>query len=517
MVTPDSRWRSAREQWRASEPGKKAEPALPRWARAADLVSLALVIIGITVSASGGFRLRLGDWRFALTSFSRPLLLAALVAGVRHLLVREQPIYAHVLQQAQRWMKSVALRTAAAVFVGSRPAILGAGLLAVLMFGYAPNAPPWRYSDNELFNLPLRWDAGWYLQIAENGYDYIPEAGADAQQNIVFFPAYPMVTRAVAMLLGHHQPAFVAAGMIVSLTAFLFALAYLYAFARDELGEERAPIALWLIAAYPFALFFGAIYTESLFMLAALGAFHHFRRREFVRAGWWGLALGLTRPNGALLSVPLMLLALEPWLPQALAGGRAALSWRAGCSEAPASRSEARAFQLSDRLIAAAPACAAASMSAVGVLLYSAYIWRLTGHPFAWASGHAAWGRHYTSLTQLFETRAGEISHAGLYAYVARSPYDLINVLGAVFVLAAVWPVWRRFGIAFAVFILINILPPLSTGGFLSAGRLSSVLFPAFVWLAGAIPPRQRTAWIVSFAMLQALNAALFYTWRPLF
>jgi hypothetical protein len=84
-------------------------------------------------------------------------------------------------------------------------------------------------------------------------------------------------------------------------------------------------------------------------------------------------------------------------------------------------------------------------------------------------------------------------------------------------VLAAVWPVWRRFGIAYAVFILINIVPPLTTGGFLSAGRFSSVLFPAFVSLAAAITPRQRTAWIVSFAVLQAMCAALFYTWRPLF
>ncbi len=500
MASRDDRRPSARDLWAVVESGQGAEPALPRWARVADLISLALLVIGLTVSVSGGFRLRIGDWRFALTSFSRPFLLAALVAGIRHLLVPQQPMYAHVLRQAQRWMKSVALRTATSVFVGSRPAILGAGLLAVLMFGYAPNAPPWRYSDNELFNLPLRWDAGWYLKIAENGYDYIPEAGAEAQQNIVFFPAYPLVTRVVALLLGNHKPAYVAAGMVVSLTAFLFALAYLYAFARDELGEEQAPVAVWLMAAYPFALFFGAIYTESLFLLAALGAFHHFRRREFVRAGVWGLAIGLTRPNGALLSVPLMLLALAPWLPQALAGGRAVMS-------APGAR----------RLRNVVPACAAAVASGVGMLLYSAYIWRLTGNPFAWASGHAAWGRHYTSLTQLVATRAGEISHRGLYAYVARSPYDLINVLGAVFVLAAVWPVWRRFGIAFAVFILINILPPLATGGFLSAGRLSSVLFPAFVWLAGAIPPRQRTAWIVSFAMLQALNAALFYTWRPLF
>jgi hypothetical protein len=498
MATPDLRWRQTRDQWRVVE--SATATALPRWARAADVVSIVLVLVGVTVSATGGFRVRFGDWRFALTSLSRPLILALLVAGVRHLLVREQPIYAHVLGQARRCARSPALRTAGAVFAGSRPAIVLAGLLAVLMFGYPPGAPPWRDYDNELMNLPLRWDAGWYLQIAENGYRYSPEAGAEAQQNIVFFPAYPMVTRAVALLLGNQKTAFVAAGTIVSLAAFLFALAYLYAFARDEIGDEGAAAALWLIAAYPFALFFGAIYTESLYLLAALGAFHHFRRREFTRAACWGLVIGLTRPNGGLLSVPLALLAAGPWLPSAIAGGRDAARSRG-----------------TRRLAGLAPACAAAVTGTLGTLLYSIFIWGMTGNPIAWASGHAAWGRHYTSLTTLVATRASFIGHAGLYEYVARSPYDLLNVLGALFVLAAVWPVWRRFGIAYAVFILINILPPLTTGGFLSAGRISSVLFPAFVWLAAAVPARQRPAWIVSFAMLQALCAALFYTWRPLF
>jgi hypothetical protein len=500
-----------RARWTVIQADRAVEPALPWWARAADLVAIALVIVGVTVSASGGFRLRFGDWRFALTSLYRPLLLAALVAGARHLLVRDPPIYLPAFRQAQRWARSAALRTAASVFAGSRPAIVAAGLLAVLMFGYPPGAPPWRDYDNELLNLPLRWDAGWYLQIAENGYSYIPEAGAAAQQNIVFFPACPMVTRVVGLLLGNQKTAYVAAGTVVSLAAFLFALAYLYAFARDEIGDERAPAALWLLAAYPFALFFGAIYTESLYLLAALGAFHHFRRREFVRAGIWGLIIGLTRPNGGLLTLPLALLALSPWLPPAIAGGRPADDQpgaRAGL------RSGARAFQVSDRMT---PALAAAAMCAVGTLLYSTFIWGMTGNPIAWASGHAAWGRHYTSLAHLVATRYTVIGDAGLYQYVARSPYDLLNVLGAAFVLAAVWPVWRRFGIAFAAFILVNMLPPLTTGGFLSAGRLSAVLFPAFVWLAAAVPPRQRTAWIVSFAMLQALCAALFYTWRPLF
>ena len=500
MPTRDPRGRSSHDQWAVIESAGPATPRVPRWASAVDVASLALLVIGLTVLASGGFRVRFGDWRFALTSPWRPWLLAAALAGVRHVLVRDQPIYTQVWHHARRWARSVALREAAAVLVGSRPALFFVGLLAVLMIGYPPGAPPWRDYDTELLNLPLRWDTGWYLQIAQSGYSYIPAAGAAAQQNIVFFPAYPIVTRIAALLLGNYQFSYVAAGTLVSLVAFLFALAYLYAFARDEIGEERAPAALWLIAAYPFALFFGAIYTESLYLLAALGAFHHLRRREFVRAGLWGLVVGLTRPNGALLTIPLALLAVTPWLPSVLAGGRAGES-----TPGPRRRHDL------------APACAAAAACALGTLLYSIFIYDMTGNPIAWASGHAAWGRHYASVTQLVSTRVNFIGHEGLYEYVAQSPYDLLNVLGAAFVLAAVWPVWRRFGIAYAVLIAINMLPPLTTGGFLSAGRLSSVQFPAFVWLAAAVPPRQRTAWIVGFAILQALCAALFYTWRPLF
>ena len=82
---------------------------------------------------------------------------------------------------------------------------------------------------------------------------------------------------------------------------------------------------------------------------------------------------------------------------------------------------------------------------------------------------------------------------------------------------ATAWPVARRLGLAYSVFILINILPPLAMGGLLSAGRFSSVLFPSFLWFAGVVPPQQRSGWIATFAAVQALNAALFYTWRPLF
>ena len=75
------------------------------------------------------------------------------------------------------------------------------GYLAVFMIGYANGRAPLRHFTNELLNLPVRWDAGWYLGIALNGYDYDANARPTAQQNVAFFPAYPMAMRAVTAWL----------------------------------------------------------------------------------------------------------------------------------------------------------------------------------------------------------------------------------------------------------------------------------------------------------------------------
>ena len=58
----------------------------------------------------------------------------------------------------------------------------------------------------------------------------------------------------------------------------------------------------------------------------------------------------------------------------------------------------------------------------------------------------------------------------------------------------------RRLALAYAVFLLVNILPPLATGGLIPAGRPSSVVFRVFIWMAQAILPRYRGGWIATFA-----------------
>jgi len=308
----------------------------------------------------------------------------------------------------------------------------------------------------------------------------------------------PLLMRIAGRVFGGTAPGFLLGGTLVVLLALGVAFVYLFRLARSMLGDEdQAKYAVWLLATYPFAVFFSAVYTESIFLVGALGAFYHFRRGEFGYAAAWGLLVGLTRPNGCFLSIPLALLAVTPWLP----------AWLAGDATRPA---EGRA----PRLI---PALAAAAMPGVGVLLYSAFIWSLTGNPLEWAAGHVAWGRSYQGLSILVTERYEYLSDEGLYAYTSRLTTDLLQALGPIFVLAATWGVARCLGVAYAAFVLVNILPPLAAGGLLSAGRFSAVLFPAFIWFASVVPARHRSAWIVAFMAVQAFNAALFYTWRQMY
>ncbi len=65
--------------------------------------------------------------------------------------------------------------------------------------------------------------------------------------------------------------------------------------------------------------------------------------------------------------------------------------------------------------------------------------------------------------------------------------------------------------------VAVNLFPPLIVGGMMSIGRMTSVMFPVFLWLGSVVRPSRLPAWTAAFAVLQGLVAVLFYTWRPAF
>jgi len=165
---------------------------------------------------------------------------------------------------------------AGAAVIGTRLPVLLIGALAVILVGTVP--PPvaealWRVSPHELTNALARWDTAFYYSIATSGYSWDP--AVFQHENIVFFPLYPLLMRWGGTLLGGRT---LLAGLLVSLIAFAGAIAILYRLAVLEMGEAHAGPAILFLATFPFALFYSAVYTESLFLLLTVGAFYGMRR-----------------------------------------------------------------------------------------------------------------------------------------------------------------------------------------------------------------------------------------------
>ncbi len=462
-------------------------------ASAADLATALGILAAVVLACTGSYRDVIAGTIVSI-GWEHAAFAAAAVAAIRHA-ARPRPT---IFASAKRWQAAVVRRPSIAdamlAFWLTRPAVVAVGLLATVTLGLAAGAPAFT-SRNPLGALPARWDAQWYAGIASDGYQW--RHSFDKQQNLAFFPAYPLLVRAAGFATGAFRTGvpperrlarLTWCGLAISLASFFWAAWYFARLAREMLDPARARTALLLLSAYPFAVFFSAAYTESLFLLAALGTWFHFRRGDSLRASAWGLLAGLTRPNGCFLSIPLGLLAV---------GMRDARGAPAGQPRRP----------VLVRL-------AVAAMPGIGMLAFTAYLQHVTGIWFAWSKTHAAWGRVLgAGSTGAMFTGLGP---QGLIAYAVDRPYDLLNALGLIAALALLRPVWR-LSPAWAVFVIVSVAVPFSAGGVLSIGRLTSTLFPMFLACAAVLPAALAPALVALLAMLQGLVAVLFYTWRGIY
>jgi len=471
-------------------------PRLPSWVRIFDALAVAAFIVTLAVVLFGGFATHIGFVHLSARSPLRLVFLTFALVAVRHAAFPSPPLHGRAIA----WARLLRDDPAAAVITTawfSRVAVLVAGYFAVLAIGMNATDVGFRLSADPVMNLPARFDAGWYGEIAMDGYHF--QGRWDRQQNVAFFPAYPFALRVVGYLVGGFEGGVprerrlartLWGGAILSILMFLWGASYMARLARDTIGEAHAADAVTLLAAYPFAIFFSLPYTESLFLLAAVAAFYHFRRHEWVRAAAWGALVGLTRPNGCFLSIALACLIVEEM-------------WR------NRTRTTSTNYHIAvSVLVASAPG--------LGMLAYSAFVHNLTGSWFGWARLHEAWGRSFEGFAPLARGLA-RIQDEGLARALMLVPYDTLNALALLFALVMVWPVLRRLGVGAAVFVVVNVVPPLLAGGVLSMGRLTSTLFPVFLALAAILPRRFVLPFVTAFALGQGLVAAVFFTWRPLF
>lgn len=168
------------------------------------------------------------------------------------------------------------------LFVVVRLVVLAVGL------AFSPAA-----SDGPWYGALLHWDGAHYARIAREGY---PHVGSRVPETAAFFPAYPLLGRAVPLVSER------AGLLIVSNLSALVAAAVVFLLAR-ELWDERAGMwAVVLLSVYPGSMFLSVAYAESLLLLEVAVVLWLLHRRWWLWAVAVAVVSGATRPNGVLLA-----------------------------------------------------------------------------------------------------------------------------------------------------------------------------------------------------------------------
>ncbi len=319
-------------------------------------------------------------------------------------------------------------------FVSTRLAIIVIAELAAVIIGQRAGQHV-EESRHLLLAVWGRWDAVHYIDIAAQGYQ-----GTD----MAFFPLYPMLVAAVGSVLGSH----LIAGLLISNASFFFGLLFLYKLLEHEDDRTVARRAIFYVSIFPTAVFFSAVYTESLFFMLTVASFYYLRERKWPLAAMLGFFAAMTRVEGVLLAVPFLI----EW-------------WGANRTR---ERAEVRTLWYG-------------ALIPLGLACYMAYLWVLRGDPLYFSHVQIHWNRHLAMPWTSIINALGQIFTSTSAQTVANQS---LEVAFTVLMIAVLLLGWKRLRPSYVAYMALSILIPMSTSSLMSMPRFALVLFPMFVILA---------------------------------
>jgi hypothetical protein len=443
----------------------------------------------VVIVATGGVDL---GW-FTATGSAKPILVLWTLMPIRlalYLVPRPLGRLTDIASRIQGAVCSLAARIPASVvdvafaFLVTRSAAIAIGFLVNVLFPSERTRPfSLPFDAVKLAETFAAWDSGWYFDIARRGYYYTP----DGQSSIAFFPLYPMAMRALAWPFGSSEAAVWMAGIVISCVAFLCGLIVLHQLTERTLGDrEIARRTVLYVSVFPFSFFLTRVYPAGLFFLLTVLAVNFASTSRWWLAGLCGALAALTRPQGILIAIPLMWLALRGL--------------------------DRRRFPARVAAFALVPAA---------FLGYNLYIASLSGEALAWLKSEASWGYSlghapWRQLLALLE----RLADYGPYDYFFTSrlaPYRLFHGVTALLLVAVTPAVFVRLGAPLGAYVLVSVLVPLSGNALEGIGRYGAVLFPVFMVLATVKSPRFHEAFLIVSSLFLALFVGLFATWRPIY
>lgn len=271
------------------------------------------------------------------------------------------------------------IRRARAQFTFGRPAFAGrsltAPLLGVITIGILVKLALYALLS-EGHGGPAhafcQWDCHWYVHTIREGYDPEPRLHpVPDMANWAFFPLYPILARLLGAITGAGAYWSGTAVSVACFAAFAVLSCRYRAITRPGRSQRRW-IALLLV--YPLSFYFFIPYTESLYLLVTILLLLAIEARDATGAGIATALTTATRPTGVTM-IP-YLMAERAWFL------RAAL--RPGLDRAT-------------RLRIFADAVFPLAIAPLGLALYMAYLYWLTGDALAFSHVQIAWDRHFVS------------------------------------------------------------------------------------------------------------------------
>lgn len=181
-------------------------------------------------------------------------------------------------------------------------------MLLIIVTLFAIKFIPLSYEDRFLGGGPINYklapeffswanfDGEHYLSIAIFGYKGLEQA---------FFPIYPVTISFFAKPFSSDLTASLFAsttfGIIISNLAFLLVLINLWELIKIDYSKRIAFFTILLLVSFPTSFYFGAVYSESLFLLLSVLAFLYARLGKWKMAAIFGVISSATRIFGILL------------------------------------------------------------------------------------------------------------------------------------------------------------------------------------------------------------------------
>jgi hypothetical protein len=271
----------------------------------------------------------------------------------------------------------------------------------------------------------------------------------------------------------------------------------LHALVSDLFDASTARRALFYVAFAPYALFYFAGYTESLFLLLCLMMFFFLSRAQKGNSSisWWlagfcGLLTAISRPQGLLLALPFLVIYIRHFF------FRHSFSSTNG----------------REKLLAIFPL----TLIPLGLGIYMLYLWKVFHNPFIFSTSQTLyWGRlplTFPFVTISYVIRA-ILKPSSLH--LSLQILNILNLLSILIPLGALLVGWKRIPFHYVLFALALIvfatLYPMGTQNALtSVPRFMTVVFPVPIIFASIKWPRFERTYLALTLPIFAMNVFLF-------